>query len=127
MDTVIWIPIGIAIGAIPGALGRYYLTLFFTQRLGTNFPYGTLIINLSGSLLMGFFAVGLSRLGEPAHLNSLILVGFLGSYTTFSTYQLDTSNLLKLGNYRKALLYWLGSPILGFICVELGIALALQL
>ncbi len=127
MDAGIWIPLVIAIGAIPGALSRYYLTLFFTQQLGSSFPYGTLIINLSGSLLMGFFAVWLSQLGEPAHLNFLILVGFLGSYTTFSTYQLDTANLLKTGSYRKALIYWLGSPLLGLICVEIGVVLALQL
>lgn len=127
MDTGLWIPLAIAIGAIPGALSRYYLTLFFTQLLGSSFPYGTLIINLSGSLLMGFFAIWLSHLGEPAHLDSLIQVGFLGSYTTFSTYQLDTANLLKTGNYRKALIYWLGSPLLGLVCVEIGIVLALQL
>ncbi|WP_448572382.1 fluoride efflux transporter CrcB [Trichothermofontia sp.] len=127
MDIVIGIPLAIAIGAIPGALGRYYLTLWFTQYLGSSFPYGTLIINLSGSGLMGFFAAWLSRMGESTHLSSLILVGFLGSYTTFSTYQLDTANLLKTGNYRKMLFYWLGSPILGFICVEMGMLLALHL
>ncbi|GAB4202536.1 MAG: fluoride efflux transporter CrcB [Coleofasciculaceae cyanobacterium] len=108
------------LGAIPGAISRYYFTVICTQQFGTIFPYGTLIINLSGALLMGFFSALFQLIGSPSHLNLLITVGFLGSYTTFSTYELDASNLLRTGNYKKALLYWFGSPLLGLICVEIG-------
>lgn len=126
MDFPNLIPLSIALGAIPGALIRYYLTLFCTQKFGYSFPYGTFIINLSGALLMGFFAMLFELIEASPYLNSFVIVGFLGSYTTFSTYELDSSNLLRTGNYKKALLYWFGSPLLGFICVEMGMVLAQQ-
>jgi fluoride exporter len=127
MSSVILIPLIIALGAIPGALSRYYLTHLCTQLLGSSFPYGTLIVNLSGALCIGFFSTLLQLMATPTYLNSLIAVGFLGSYTTFSTYQLESSTLLRAGYYRQALLYWIGSPILGLLCVEVGMFLARQL
>ena len=128
MDSTVLVPLLIALGAIPGALSRYYLTVFCTQQqFGNNFPYGTLIVNLSGALLMGFFAALFQSIGSSTPLSFLVMVGFLGSYTTFSTYELDTSNLLRTGNYKKAFLYWFGSPVLGFVCVEIGMVLAQQL
>ena len=127
MNSPILIPLLITLGAVPGALSRYYLTRLCTQLLGSSFPYGTLIVNLSGALCIGFFSALLQLMATPTYLNSLITVGFLGSYTTFSTYQLESSNLLRVGNYSQALLYWIGSPILGLLCVEVGMALARQL
>ncbi|HBW57319.1 MAG TPA: fluoride efflux transporter CrcB, partial [Oscillatoriales bacterium UBA8482] len=95
------------------------------QWLGTNFPYGTFMINLSGSLLMGFFAtLAIERVITSSELQLLITTGFLGSYTTFSTYALDTSVLLRSGSQKKAMFYWLGSVVFGGICLEIGIALA---
>lgn len=127
MDSTVLVPLWIALGAIPGALSRYYLTVICTQQFGTSFPYGTLIINLSGALLMGFFVALFQSIGSPTYLSLLITVGFLGSYTTFSTYELDTSNFLRTGNYKQAFLYWFCSPVLGFLCVEIGMVLAQQL
>lgn len=127
MDSAVLLTLVIALGAIPGALSRYYLTIICIEKFSASFPYGTLIINLSGALLMGFFSTLFQSMKTPTHLSFLITVGFLGSYTTFSTYELDTSNLLRTGNYKKALLYWFGSPVLGFLCVEVGIFLASQL
>jgi CrcB protein len=127
MNSTVLVPLLIMLGAIPGALSRYYLTVICTQQFGSSFPYGTLMINLSGALLMGFFSALFQLIGSSTHLNLLVTVGFLGSYTTFSTYELDTSNLLRTGNYKKALLYGFGSPVLGFVCVEIGMVLAQQL
>lgn len=120
-------PILVALGAIPGALSRYYLTLLAAQWFGITFPYGTFLINLTGSGLIGFLSTLIAKQVASADLQSLLIVGFLGSYTTFSTYALDTSNLLRTGSRKRAWFYWLGSPILGFFCVELGIFLARQM
>lgn len=118
-------PIMISLGAIPGALCRYYLTIFSIKWLGTRFPYGTFSINLTGALVMGFFSTWvLERTLTSPELRLLVAVGFLGSYTTFSTYTLDTIALLKTGSYTLSLFYWAGSAVLGIICVELGSFLA---
>ncbi|MGR3279209.1 fluoride efflux transporter CrcB [Acaryochloris marina NIES-2412] len=118
-------PIAISLGAIPGALSRYYLTIWLARWLGTGFPFGTLMINVSGALLMGFFAtLAMNQMIASAVIQSLVLTGFLGSYTTFSTYALDTSILLQSGSQAKALIYWIGSIVTGGISLELGIVLA---
>lgn len=117
-------PIVISLGAIAGALSRYYLTLWFAQRFGT-IPVGTFFINLSGCFVMGFFAtLALERVNLISpEMRLLVAVGFLGSYTTFSTYGLDS--VLLLGrNFTIAGFYWLGSAVLGIVCVQLGIMLA---
>ncbi|ARV59962.1 chromosome condensation protein CrcB [Nostocales cyanobacterium HT-58-2] len=116
--------IAISLGAIPGALSRYYLTIFFGHWLGTAFPYGTFFINITGTFLMGFFTTFTSKLAIFPELNLLVAVGFLGSYTTFSTYALDTSNLIRTKDYKSALFYWSASLVLGFLSIELGIFLA---
>jgi fluoride exporter len=119
------IPMAIALGAIPGALCRYYLTRWCIQWFGMGFPYGTFIINLSGALVMGFFATfTMERAIASTELRALVAIGFLGAYTTFSTYTLDTTTLLHSGHWGKSLLYWSGSAILGIVCLELGSALA---
>ena len=119
-------PIAISLGAIAGAISRYYLTLWFAQRFGTNFPYGTFFINLTGCLAIGFFAtLALEKLATiPLEVRLLIQTGFLGAFTTFSTYGLETINLLREGSFLTAGLYWLGSAVLGIISVQLGIILA---
>lgn len=122
--TIIPIPIAISLGAIPGALSRYYVTLLAARGFGTQFPYGTFIINLTGACMMGFFVTLTAQFVAPPDLHPLIAVGFLGSYTTFSTYALDTSNLLRTREYGTALFYWAGSAILGFLSLELGVILA---
>ncbi|MEB3180478.1 MAG: fluoride efflux transporter CrcB [Nostocaceae cyanobacterium] len=121
-------PLAISLGAIPGALSRYYLTMLFARWLGGSFPYGTFVINITGALMMGFFVtLTLERIITSPDIRLLVAVGFLGSYTTFSTYALDTSILLKSGNYGLALFYWFGSAALGFIGLEIGSFLARQI
>jgi fluoride exporter len=120
--------IAISLGAIPGALSRYYLTLLFARWFGVAFPFGTLFINITGAIVMGFFvAYFLDRgIGTP-ELRLLFTVGFLGSYTTFSTYALDTSLLVKSGSPHLAIAYWLGSAAVGYLGLEFGSFLARKL
>lgn len=116
----------ISLGAIAGALSRYYLTLWFAQRFGTSFPYGTFLINITGCLGMGFFfSLALERvITISPKVRLLVATGFLGSYTTFSTYGLDTITLLGDRRLGLAVIYWLGSALLGIISVQLGVGLA---
>ncbi|NJN04011.1 MAG: fluoride efflux transporter CrcB [Leptolyngbyaceae cyanobacterium RM1_1_2] len=111
--------------AIAGALSRYYLTLLIAARLGADFPYGTLVINLTGCLGMGF-AVTLMAERYPMlpDVKLLLTTGFLGAYTTFSTYGLESVFLFKNATAAIAILYWLGSACLGIGCIQLGTALA---
>jgi CrcB protein len=128
IDPALYAPLAISLGAIPGALSRYYLTLLCARWLGIAFPYGTFFINLTGAGVMGFFVtLATKQVFSAPELQWLVAVGFLGSYTTFSTYALDTSNLLRTRSYKRALFYWWGSPILGFFSVELGMFLARQM
>lgn len=118
-------PAWVALGAIAGALSRYYITALCGHYIGTRLPYGTALVNLSGSVLIGSLSVWLQA-PLAADLQPLLMVGFLGSYTTFSTYELDALGLLRAGRYAHALAYWLGSIGLGFGAVKLGIAIAHQ-
>lgn len=119
-------PIAISLGAIAGALSRYYLSLWFAQRFGTSFPYGTFFINLTGCFVMGFFTtLALERVAAISpEVRLLVAVGFLGSYTTFSTYGLDSVMLLRNRSLAAAGFYWGGSAILGIIGIQLGSILA---
>ena len=125
-DPAIRNPIAISLGAIAGALSRYYLTLWFAHRFGTGFPYGTFFINLSGCFGMGFFVtVALERGANlTPEVRLMVATGFLGAYTTFSTYGLDTITLLGANQLVLASVYWAGSAILGIISVQVGVVLA---
>lgn len=118
-------PLAIALGAIPGAWCRYYATLLLARWFGNDFPYATFLVNFSGCVLMGMvvaFASPPSRLSPDLRL--LLAVGFLGSYTTFSTYALEVSALLRTGQIRDGCIYGFGSVILGVLGIFFGIRLA---
>ena len=128
IDPALRAPLAVGLGAIPGALSRYYLTLALARWLGISFPYGTFVINITGSIVMGLFiTLTLERTITSPELRLLVATGFLGAYTTFSSYELDTFNLLQSGNKGLALVYWLGSAVLGFVGLELGNVLARRL
>jgi CrcB protein len=116
----------ISLGAIAGALCRYYLGLGIGHLLGTALPYGTLVINITGCFVMGLLAT--LSLGQVISLHPdlrlLLLTGFLGSYTTFSSYELDSAKLLFQKDLQADLTYWTGSVLLGIISLQLGVALA---
>lgn len=97
----------IAIGAIVGAITRYQLGIWVTQWRGTSegFPWGTLLVNVSGSLLLGFLFRFLRSTSDNRHLYALLGTGFCGAYTTFSTFSIETINLMMESQTPTALLY----------------------
>jgi fluoride exporter len=115
-------PIAIGLGAIAGALTRYYLNSWAMGICGKDFPWGILGINLSGCFLMGgVFVLATARIPHLSpELYAAIATGFLGSYTTFSSYGLDTLNLALSRSKAIALVYCLGSAIGGVLCTYLG-------
>ena len=118
-------PIAVGLGAIAGALCRYYFGQWLSQSINTGFPIGTLIVNLSGCFFMGLITTFVARrLSLSPDLVLLLTTGFLGAYTTFSVYELDAANLLAVKNLQDDLIYWIGTPLLGLLCFGLGVSLA---
>jgi len=112
----------IAAGAILGANARYWLGGWIAQRLGTLFPYGNLVINLSGSFLLGFFiTLATERFLLDPRWRLLVAIGFLGSYTTFSSYTYESVEMLLKGEVWLGMLNLFGSSILGALAVVAGI------
>jgi CrcB protein len=117
-------PLAISLGAIAGALCRYWIGLGTAHLWGTEFPYGTLLVNLTGCFGMGWFTtLALERLTISPEVRVLVTTGFLGAYTTFSSYELESFTLLGR-NGLAGLGYWLGSPILGLVSFYLGVVSA---
>ena len=112
-------------GGALGTLSRYLLGGFFYSILGTQFPYGTMIVNLAGCLLIGFLAVlSEEKLLLGPNMRLLLMVGFCGAFTTFSTFIFETANLMHDGETFRAFLNVLASVILGFILFRVGVFLA---
>ncbi len=115
----------IALGGALGSIARYWVGATVTNRLGARFPYGTLAINLTACVLIGF---ALTFLGKRAGMSSawryLVPVGFVGAYSTFSTYEWETMSLLQTGGFPTAALYAFGSLILGLAAVWCGMLAA---
>jgi len=111
----------IAIGGALGALARYGVaTLAYTISGGT-FPIGTLVINLSGSFLIGFFFGLFDAVIISSVWRSMITIGFLGAFTTFSTFTLETINLIRESEWRLAVINVLVSNLAGLLLVLLGL------
>jgi CrcB protein len=97
--------LAIALGGALGAVMRYLTSTNVHRLLGADFPYGTLTVNVVGSLLMGFLSILLlERLLLPDYWRAIIMIGFLGAFTTFSTFSIETFNLIQAGQMAKALL-----------------------
>jgi CrcB protein len=118
----------IAVFAVIGAFARYGQTLLVQNAFGRAFPYATLSINVFGSFLMGFlFFLTLERLDISPELRTGILTGGLGAYTTFSTFSLESLNLLENGELAKAVAYVVASVLLSIGAAILGAFLARNL
>jgi CrcB protein len=115
----------IAAGGALGSLARYWLGATIGSRMGSRFPYGTFVINLTACVIIGF---SLTYLGKRVEMSPawryLIPIGFVGAYSTFSTYEWETLSTLRSGAFALAALYATGSLILGLAATWLGAVLA---
>jgi CrcB protein len=115
----------VAIGAAAGGVSRFYLNALIQQRAGADFPLGTFVINISGSLLLGFLLrYALQSGGVSEELRLLLTTGFCGGYTTFSTFSYDTLVLVQDREYGRAGLYVAGSVLLSVVAAFVGFAAA---
>lgn len=114
----------IAIFGLLGVFARFYVGLSVTKILAPPFPYATFLINIVGAFLIGvIYVLGAERAAISADLRIGIMVGFLGGFTTFSSYCLEASRLLEDGEYWYSALYFVLSPILGLGANLLGLFL----
>jgi len=113
----------VAFGGAAGAVTRFVLDAFVTERLGGAFPFGTLVINVSGSFVIGLlFALAVERAVLPAGIRAPAMIGFIGAYTTFSTLMLESWRLAEDGALVLAVANVLGSCLLGMLAVVAGLA-----
>lgn len=114
----------VALGGAAGAAARYVVDSTIAQRAAGAFPWGTLVVNLSGSLVLGIlFALAIERKILPAAVRGPLMIGFLGAYTTFSTLMLDSWRLVEEGAVGLAAANVLGSSLLGVAAVFLGLTM----
>jgi CrcB protein len=118
----------ISLGALLGANARYWIGGWAAERFGAGFPYGNLIINLSGSFLLGLFmTLATERFIIDPRWRVLLAIGFLGSFTTFSSYTYESLELILFGQWKLGLLNLFGSAFLGGVAGLLGILLGRML
>jgi len=116
--------LAIAVAGAFGALARYGLDGWISRRAPTSFPWGTFAINVTGSFLLGLaFVLTTERFRPDPWLRSAVTIGFLGAYTTFSTFSLETYRLVEDGAYGLALANVVGSVAAGLTAVYAGVVL----
>jgi CrcB protein len=115
----------IAFGGALGSMARYWVGTTIAGRMGTKFPYGTFVINITACMIIGF---SLTLLAKRADLNPawrfLVPVGFIGAYSTFSTYEWETLSTIRTGAFLLAAFYAVSSLILGLAAVWGGSVIA---
>ncbi len=114
--------IGIAVAGALGALARYGLDAAIGRRSGA-FPWGILVVNVTGAFLIGVLVEALEPRFEDSWVRLTVITGFLGAYTTFSTFSLDTYRLLEGGHPGQAAFNAVGTLVAGLIAVWLGLRL----
>jgi len=112
--------LAVLVGGGVGALVRYLVSVFI-QKFVPNFPLGTMVINTTGAFLIGFLSIYLTEvIDAPPNIRLLLITGFLGGYTTFSTFTLEGIGLINSADYLKAFYYIVGTNVIGFLLVALG-------
>jgi CrcB protein len=115
----------VMLGGATGSLTRYVVGSAIMNRMGGRFPFGTVFINITGSFLIGFIMTLLTeRLSPQPFWRPLLVVGFLGGYTTFSSFEWETLGLVRDGGRWLGLINVIGSVVLGYVAVWLGAAVA---
>jgi len=113
----------IALGGAGGAVARYVVDGLVTDRTGAGFPWGTLVINATGSFVLGLlFALAVEADVLPADIRGPLMIGFLGAYTTFSTWMLETWRLVEGGAISLAAVNVVGSAAVGVVAIVAGLA-----
>jgi CrcB protein len=115
----------VALGGAVGAVSRYLVAGFVQKKAGFAFPVGTLSVNVLGSFIIGFFITYfLEFLALPPQIRALVVIGFLGAFTTFSSFSYETISLLLEGEISKAVMYVLITNLFCFIATFTGIVFA---
>lgn len=117
----------IFVGAGVGGLARYAVSEWIQSATGSGFPWGTLLINVTGSLLLTFAYGVLDGISAAPEWRAFLGIGVLGGYTTFSTFSFETMRLLQDGEWERALFYVLGSVVLSLAGAFVGFRLASEL
>jgi fluoride exporter len=114
----------VALGGAIGSAARYLVGGWFAARFGAAFPYGTFVINVTGSFIVGFFlAYAQERVSLSPYWRLFFAVGLVGGYTTFSTFEYESIRLLQDGEMLMAAVYLIGSVVTGGVAAIAGIAL----
>ncbi|HXM60896.1 MAG TPA: fluoride efflux transporter CrcB [Terriglobales bacterium] len=112
----------VGIGGCLGSILRFWLGSYIGSKMGTRFPYGTLVINITGSFLIGLiFALLTVRTSWSPNWRYLIPIGFIGGYTTFSSFEYETLRTIQDGQIGLGLLYVATSVVIGFVAVWGGV------
>jgi len=114
----------VGLGGFFGAIARYLVDGWIAERAGAAFPWGTLVVNLSGTFVLGvLFALTVERGLLPPAIRGPVLIGFIGAYTTFSTLALESWQLIEVGSYALGIANLVGSITLGVVMVVAGLLL----
>ena len=113
---VLWV----GAGGFLGAIGRYLVAVWVDTRYGSDFPFATLLINVSGSFVLGIIGGAFEVESLPAEIRLGVAVGFIGAFTTFSTFTFETVHLVEGGNAALAFAYVAASLLIGFAAAALG-------
>jgi CrcB protein len=129
LDTYAWAATyaWVAVGGAVGSMARFGLGIAVAELVGARFPWGTLLINVLGSFIIGWFDVLTGEFGSwsvPADARVFVLVGICGGFTTFSSFSLQTMQLLQGGEAVRAGAYVVGSVVLCLVSVWAGMMLA---
>ena len=115
----------IAIAGVAGTLSRYWLSGFMHRMFGADFAYGTLTVNVIGCLLFGLvWALAEERMAISVLARTVILVGFMGAFTTFSTFAFETMNYVRDSQYMLAFFNVAANCVLGFVAIVSGVWIA---